>query len=256
MAADFQLLFDNYDLNTIAYLEFTRRFPNNEADLDITSHELVRRSGSVLTSTRHKDKIIALEGIITAPTRTSYEETMDELKYRTSAIERPLVLIQAGSMRSYVATKENIVEEHIERGNSRVNLAFRCSDPFGKSGDTTEESFVITTASSSIAHTFLGTAPLMPIITVTVGSLTGGTAKYIGIGNSSTGQQVQVTRTWTAADVVQFDLANKRVFVNAVETDYDGVFPFFYPNTTTATYADDLTTRSVTVKVQYVRQYL
>lgn len=259
LTADFSVNFDNFDLNTIPYLTFTRRYPNNEADLDITSHELIRTDGDVLTSVRHKAKTIALDGYILAPSRTAYEQTLDTLKARTSAIERPLVLLQSGQSRRYVATKENIVDEPIEGGKSHVNLTFRCSNPFGESSTQVVNTFNYSGnggATIAIPHTFTGTATAKPVFVITISALTGGTSKYIGVGNSSTGQQVQVTRTWSAGDVVQFDLFQKTVFVNSAAVDFEGVFPEFAPGRANATYVDNLTTRTVSVRMVYTEQYL
>ena len=254
--ADFQVVFDNFDLNTIPYVEFVRRFPNSEAERDLVKHEILRRDGSVLTSARHKDKTIALEGFINAPNRIEYETALDTLKYRTSAIERPLLIEQAGSPRVYIATKENIIEEHIEGGRARVNINFLCTSPFGRKGAQTEATETLTTNSTGLAHIFEGSALARPVFTITINSVTGGTAKYVGIANSSTGQQIQVTRNWQANDVVQFDTDSHKVYVNAAVSAYDGVFPSFTPDAAHAVYVDNLTTRNVTVKLVYTAQYL
>lgn len=254
--SDFTVLFDNFDLNSIPYVEFVRRFPNNEADKTLITHELIRRPGSVLTSVKKGSKSIPLEGFITAPSREAYEQAMDILKFRTEGIEKALIIGQAGSNRKYTATKENLIEEHISAGNTRINLAFRCSDPFGKSDILTVATQTVTSAPAGLTHIFEGTAEVRPIFTVTINSLTGGTNKFVGIGNSSTGQQVQVQRTWTAGDIVQFNCDTKKVYVNGAISDYNGVFPVFYPAVASAYYTDNLTSRNSTVEVNYAKQYL
>lgn len=254
--ADFQVLFDNFDLNSIGYVEFVRRFPNVEASYELVTHDLIRRAGAVLTSVKHGQKVITLKGHIIAPTRIAYEEALDELKFRTSSIQRNLVLNQAGTNRVYVATKESITEEHLEAGKSNIELAFRCADPYGRSETLENSSEVVTTTPGALAVYFSGTAEVLPVFTITFNSLTGGTTKYVGIGNSTTGQQVQVTRTWTAGDVLRIDTDLKRIYVNGVLSDYSGVFPVFAPYSETSYYYDNLTTRNVTVEVSYAKQYL
>lgn len=254
--ADFQVLFDNFDLNSISYVEFSRRFPNNEAPRDLLTHDLVRRPGSVLTSIKIGERSIPLEGYINAPSRTAYEQSYDELKFRTSGIEKPLIIIQGGETRKYTATKENLIEEHIEAGKTKLNLSFRCVDPYGKASVLTAATQVVTAAPDSLSHVFLGTAEVMPIVVYTLGTISTGTNKTIGFGNSRTGQQVQVTRNWTAGDVVSFDCDKKRAYVNGAVSDYSGVFPVFYPGNASAYYTDDLTSRSVTTELSYAKQYL
>lgn len=253
---DFQVLFDNFDLNTIGYLDFNRRFPNDEPKINIVSHDLLRRPGAVVTSVRHGEKKITLEGYIIAPTRIAYEEAFDELKFRTSVSQRPLVISQAGANRVYIATKEAIIEEHIEAGKSKVSIVFNCANPYGKSEILTTSSEVLTATPNNIAVSYEGTAEARPVFTVTFNSVTGGTSKYVGIGNATTGQQIQTTRNWTAGDVVRFDTDLKRVYVNTVLTDYSGVFPSFSPFSESSYYYDNLTTRNVTVEVSYAKQYL
>lgn len=253
---DFTVMFDNFDLNTIPYVFFTKRNPNDEANIKMTSHDLVRADGSVITSVKHESKVIPIDGYIIAPTRTSFEEAFDTLKFKTSGYEKPLEIIQAGDSRKYTATKQNIIMEHIGDGKAAINIAFLCSNPFGKAISLTTDTFTATTTPYALSHTFLGTAVSRPTIKVTVTTLTGGTSKYVGIGNSYTGQQVQVLRNWTAGDIVVFDLESQKVYVNSVLSDYSGVFPEFTAQSSSAYYYDNLTTRSSAVELSYAKQYL
>lgn len=253
---DFTVFFDNFDLNTIPYVFLTRRNPNEEASIAITAHDMVRRDGQVVTSVKHGAKNLVVEGYIVAPTRTSYEEALDTLKYRTSGLEKRLAVIQAGSSRKYIATKQTITLEHIEAGKAKIAIAFKASYPFG-----TEETLTVVTGSASstpsaLGHTFLGSAPARPTIKVTVSALSGGTGKYVGIGNSSTGQQVQITRNWTAGDVVIFNMETQKCYVNGVITDYSGVFPEFQAQSADAYYYDNLTTRTANWEISYAKQFL
>jgi hypothetical protein len=253
---NFQVLFDNFDLNSIGYIDFSRRYPNEEAKINIISHDLLRRPGAVVTSVRHGVKKISLEGYILAPSRIAYEEAFDELKFRTSAAQRPLVISQAGSNRVYVATKESIIEEHIEAGKSKISIVFTCANPYGKSEVLTTSSEVLTTTPSNISVLYAGTAEARPVFTIIFNSLSGGTNKYVGIGNATTGQQIQTSRNWVAGDVVRFDTDLKRVFVNTVLTNYNGVFPSFSPYSESSYYYDNLTSRNITIEVSYAKQYL
>ena len=164
--ADFSVKFNNYDLNLIPNLEFYRRFPNNEAEIALTEYDIIRREGSVITDSKHKSKIITLEGYIQAPTRVAYEQALDELKFRTSGTNKRLIIQQGGSDRVYEATKENIIDKHIEAGKSEISVSFRCSDPLGSSALPQIDSFSTTSASFSLPHEFVGTAPTYPIISI------------------------------------------------------------------------------------------
>lgn len=253
---DFSVVFDNKDLNTIDYVHFTRRQPNNEADIEVTSHQLVRRDGRVITSVRRDDKMIPFEGYIVAPNRVAYEEALDELKYFTSGVERPLVIQQGGESRRYTVTKANLIVDHIEAGKARISLAFVASNPYAQSSNLTTFTLAnSTTSPAQIVHEFGGTANARPTVVITVNSGTDMANKYIGIGNSSTGQQVQVIRDWVAGDVVRFNFDRLDVYVNDVLSDYSGVFAEFQARKSHAYYYDNFTARDVSVEMYYANRY-
>ena len=257
MQNDFSYKFNNYDLSILPYFFPTSRLPNAMPDIDVQAIKLVRNSGAIVVSSSFGKKVITVFGYILAPTRQAYEQTLDELKWRLSAKQRPLVLVQAGAERIYTATVSSVAEGFIEGGKTFITMTFDCNDPFGRDGnlqDYTEPNF--TTTPKSIAHTFVGYADIYPQFTVTIVAATGSTAKTVNIGNSTTGQQISVTRTWTAGDVLVVDSDTQKVTVNGVVVDYSGFFPVFAPGTAYAQYSDNFTTRTAGVRVKYPKKYL
>lgn len=254
--SDFKVRFDNYDLNRIPYVEFVRRFPNEEVPSEIVSHNLVRQHGELVLRRRYIPKNVAVEGFIRAPSRTAYENSLDELKRRTAAIERPLVLVQSGDERTYIATKQNLIHEHFESGKAMVNIDFRCSDPFGKDDVRTVHEENITVASKVLDIEFGGTARSEPSFKFTINSVSDGGNGTMKIGNSHTGQTISVNRDFSAGDEIDVNSWKKRVMVNGVESDYQGMFPEFQPEQQTAAYSDDFSSRDVDAKVVYVKEYL
>ena len=102
--------------------------------------------------------------------------------------------------------------------------------------------------------TFLGNAPEQyPVITITLTAVTGGSAASIFVGNNGTGQQLTITRTWSASDVLVIDTFNRTVKVNNVEVDFGGHSPLFAPGAGTLGYVDTFTTRTFTISAVYAK---
>lgn len=255
---DFSLKFDNYGLEVIPYFYPTSRLPNSMPDIDMKTAQLVRSDGAIVLSSRFAKKVIIVFGYILAPSRTAYEQTFDELKWRLSGKQRPLVLIQAGSERAYTATCTQVAEGFIEGGKTYITITFTASDPFGRDGSNqTYDSGTFTTATKSFDHVFQGYASVLPKMTITISALSGGTSKTVTVGNGVTGQQIQVTRTWTAGDVLVVDSDSQRVTVNGVVVDFTGFFPAFQPGTAYAGYSDNFTTsRTARTVIEYPKKYL
>lgn len=253
---DFSVTFDNYSLGSIPNLTLVRRFPNSLPRMVIETEDIVRRDGQIVVSRRYQNKAIVIEAIILAPSRQAYEETMDELKYRLSPTERPLRLTQAGNSRYYTATLRSLSEDFIEAGKAQVTIEFQASNPFGRDGTTTVEQYVNTLASYNFTTTFAGSSRVYPVFRATLTAVTGGTAKTMLFGNSDTGQFVSITRDWVANDTVYINTENGDVSVNGLPEEYTGVLPYFEARSNAAYYTDDFTTRTVTLRLEYVKQYL
>ena len=130
MENDLEIWFNGYNLNLIPNVFFTRTRTNTDIPIKTNSYELIRQDGSVITSVKKTVKNIDFEGYILAPNKYAYEEAIDLLKYRTSATERTLSIIQAGAERRYTVSKNNLIEQYLGNGKGEISLSFLCSDPF------------------------------------------------------------------------------------------------------------------------------
>lgn len=256
MENDLEIWFNGYNLNLIPNVYLTKTSTNTDIPIKTNSYELIRQDGSITTSVKKTVKNIDFSGFILAPNKYAYEEAIDLLKYRTSATERTLSIIQAGSERRYTVSKSNLIEQYIGYGKGEISLSFLCSDPFGRATNLTAADFTITDSPASLEHEFLGSALAKPVFALTINSGTGTTGKYLGVGNGNTGQQVQILRNWTAGDTVVFNTDLKKAFVNDQPSDYNGVFPEFLPYQGTAYYYDNFTTRNVSVSLSYVKRFI
>ena len=254
---DFVINFDNYDLGLIAWFTPTSRLPNNMPDIDLKAIQLVRSDGGIVVSRQFTKKIIEVYGYILAPSRQSYEEAIDQLKWKLSVKQRPLIITQSGAERIYTASCTALSDGFIEAGKSFISITFECNDPFGKDAfSTIYTSGTLTAATNSVSYVFEGYVDVLPRITTTFTAVAGAANKSVYIGNRITGQEIMITRSWSNADVLVVDSDIQQVLVNGVSVDYTGFFPVFEPGTAYLQYRDDFTTRSIIVGVEYVKKYL
>lgn len=141
---------------------------------------------------------------------------------------------------------------------ANFTVTFSTSQAFGQATttDTIVNTSGITTSSANYTHTFLGNAPfLAPVVTVTLASVTDASGGNIVIGNNATGQQITVTRTWAATDILIIDSSQKTVTVNGSPVDFSGAFPIFSTGSQILTYLDNLTARNYSINAVYYPLY-
>ena len=135
----------------------------------------------------------------------------------------------------------------------------------GAAANTFNNAISLTGNNLAFPFTVLGTAPFqLPIITITFSAI--GSAPVSGtvsIGNNSTGQQLNITRTWSATDVLIIDTSlstNTPVTVNGTAAPFIGAFPAFFSSITgtagTLTYSDTFASRTFTIAALYYKYYL
>ncbi len=92
---------------------------------------------------------------------------------------------------------------------------------YGRAQSKTTQSYTGKTAALSETIAVTGTAPPAPKITVTINSVTNGTAIAITVGSDT----ITLTRTLAASDVIVVDADTLEVTVNGTTVDYDGIIP-------------------------------
>lgn len=207
-------------------------------------------------------KSITVTGRLVSDTISNLDALIDTFKSYFTVQGANLDIGYATSTRRYICTPES---PQISRPKGLAyadfTVVFDCTQPFGQdtSTSTAWSASAVTTNTSSNTYTFTGTAPFqIPVTTITVNSVTDATGGYIAFGNNSTGQQVQVTRTWVAGDVLVIDPTNQTtpVTVNGTAVEFSGAFPVFPPGSGTMTYLDNLTARNFNISVVYYPLYI
>ena len=228
--------------------------------IDAKPMALSHTSQSRIPYVSYPSKEITISGKVTGSSVADLDSKLDTFRGYLVGKDKNLDIAYAGSTRRYIATPTAV---RIDRpgGLSFANfqVTFLCSQPFGQatSDNTVLSATGRTSSSYNDSYSFPGSAPEQrPKWTITLTALTGGTDKYIAVGNNATGEQIKITRTWATNDVVEIDSANKTVKVNGTEVDFEGAFPLFGNGSQTLTYLDNLTTRTFNITVVNTPLYL
>lgn len=255
----FPIYFNNIRLDEIEYIQFTNRLPHSIPRRKINSRSLVNTDGGKLISADFDMREVIIEGVIIAPLRETAELARDELLLNLTAKEKPLKIDQGGSERVYTATMQNITFSEAKGGYIPFSINFICSDPFGYNEQSTDIAMgsAITAFYGEKTFNILGNYKALPLITLTLSSLSGATGATITLTDADTGESIAVTRDWSNSDVLEIDNFNKTLKVNNTEVDYIGKFLSFKPGTARKlVYEDTFTGRSITFLFNYTKRYI
>lgn len=258
---NYSAIFNDIDLTTISGLTVLKTNPYRPTKRNVSVSDLVRSNKSKINSAFYNEKTISVTVEITRNTRALMESSLDSLMALLQPIDKTLVLSQSGGLRKYYCTYEdNIVNEDAEGGSYiELELIFRCSDRFGYD---INPSLLLqfsgyTSNYRSDQLTFGGSALWqVPVITLTFSALTSGTTKTVTIGNGNTGQNLVVTRTWVAGDVISVDAYNRSVTVNNAEVAFTGAIPEFNKGFGYWYFSDTLGSRTVAGRLTCVNRYV
>lgn len=219
---------------------------------------LANRNGSVLVQSQLGTKPIVLEGYYIGATAVSAQIMYDTLAQVLNRQERLLIVPHSGSTRKYTATPENIVIQEPD-GLNRLTFSLEFVVPTGSSysdASTSLVNSVVTTASSTIPLTVLGSVVTRPMITITFTTVTGGIGKTVTIRNARDFIGLTFTRNFVSGDVIIIDSDKFQIYVNGVLTEPVGRLPTWQPGSGSLFYSDTFTTRSVSILATYMSKHI
>lgn len=243
-------------------LMITSVLPNRFPNRTLNSNQVANSDKSVMNAAYYKDKKINVLAEIGRDTRQLLDASIDILYGILQVAEAALNADVGLGTRTWTATLDNVTISDQAGGHCSLDIEFQCSTPFGQ--DTTSTQLFdtsLTGATSNTPFVVGGTAYWQqPQITITLSALTGGTNKVVTVGNTSIGQAVSITRTWTAGDVIVIDSILKKVTVNGVEVAFTGAIPEWQGGITplagSMDYSDTLTTRTRRMVGLYFKRYV
>lgn len=251
--------YNDHNLNGITYVTIRKRKVHNLPKRSVNAIKLARRDGDRLITTEYGGKEVFIEGEIAAPSRNDMEIARDTLLAYLNTENAKLEFEQSGSLRRYYATMENIIFTEGKGGYMPFDIKFQIHDPYGYDPSATTITIsggAITATPTDKSITIEGSLPALPVITLTIGSLTGGTSADMRVTDPVSGLYISVVRTWIANDVLEIDHLNRTVKVNGTPVDFTGEFTSWAVGSGTFRYSDGFTTRSVTMTASYTKRYL
>jgi len=250
--------FNNIDLNLVPGITLTGFDTFRTPTREVNNYSLAYENSSVTPSAFYTSKKINLRCVITRSTRDSFEQSLDTLRKYIDNREAVLRLPQSGAYRQYTATVSNIGISNVSGGFGEIDIEFLCSDPFGYATSSTTLLSVsgLTSGNKSYPITLNGTAKQLLKFTLTVNSLTSGTAKTVTVSNPTAGTTVTIIRDWAAADVLVVDPITKVVTVAGAPVEFTGNLSEWSPGAGFINYTDNFTARNVDISVIYTERYL
>lgn len=225
----------------------------------VQSEKLAEADGAIFVKTTYEPKTFKIEGYLKTDLVADLRPLINTFKAALNLEEQNFDYDDGSGTLRYIATARKVFISRPRGLNvAAFSVEFICESPVGAdtSGSTLLGFTAISTASVSTALTVGGSYKAEPLITVTIATVTGGTAKTVGISNDTTLRGISITRTWANGDVIEIDCLNKTVFVNDAVVEYTGQFPTWDVGPGSIAYLDDFTTRSVTLSATYTRRYL
>lgn len=255
----YDVSFDSIQLTSITGLSILDTDPYAPALRKLNIFDIARTNKGKTSSAFYNQRVIKVGVIIQRDTRALLEQSIDSLMTILQGLEKDLIVPQGVNTRRYICT---LLASRIKKFTNKtawLDLEFTCSEHFGYDIPLTTLLQVsgFTSGQKTDQLTVGGSAPWqVPIVTVTISAVTGGTTKAVTIGNDATGQRVSVTRTWTALDVLIVNAYNQTVKVNGVEVAFSGAIPEWAPGVGYLTYTDAFTSRTMSMTVQYYKRFV
>lgn len=249
---------DGVDISQINGVMITDRQLQAAPNIDISSLDLSRANGSKRVYKRYGTRKFSIKGHIIQPNRTLAEATRNELLGTLLNAGETLVITEYnGVQRMLYAECTNPVINEFTGGHATFDLGFTAYDPFiyDQTNTTAVSVSAVTTVPNNNSFTVSCTAPIAPVITVTVNSLTATGVQEVWLHDTVTGLGLTVSREWTAADVLVVDTFNGTCKVNGTEVDYFGTFPTFKTGSRSLKYYDTFTARNVNISMVYKARY-
>lgn len=222
---------------------------------------IANANAGVIPYISYTQKVITISGKVMKSTIPDLDNFLDTFRGYFRFQDRFLDIGYGSGTRRYIATATGVqVQRPGGLLHANFTVTFTCTQPFGQ--DILPTTLLSATGRTSSSYTDIitvqGSAPVqLPILTLTYTAISGGTAKTIIFGNNATGQQLRLTSTFVAGDVVTFNTVDRTVTQNGTLKDFTGAFPEFESGAQQAFYSDNFTTsRTFNYNLSYYRQWM
>ena len=223
-----EIVFNNYGFQNA---NIRTRFVKVSAPiLDLQKRAYPRAQGGYAETAYWRETHIVLRGTVKGSSRTDMETRMDAMRQNLSVFGGVLKIPWAGSYRYYECYAIGLDRMFQERDHFHMTMCpfeveLVALQPFGRDQirTTADVPTSITASPTVMGFTNAGTAEADSIVYLTL--VTAGTVSQITWENTTNGDRLIISASFTNGDQIVIDGENKRVTKNGVDIDYTGILP-------------------------------
>lgn len=224
----YQVSFNGYQLQNASFRTRVIQHTNIPTKL-IQTEPKARADGATVVDVRYGQRVIEVDGVMTAADRNSLVTLIDTMKLNIKDASGTLDIDYGNSTRRYYATVQtlDLPEDFYSISQVPYKITFVCADPFGYATNSGILSFAGQTALLlDTVITMSGSIDSDPVVQLTVNSASA--MALVTISNEDTGETIIISKpsgNFAAADVLLMDSKRKVVQINGSGIDYTGRFP-------------------------------
>lgn len=266
------IIYNSQDLSLLTGVSISGIDYNDMPNRQVAYYPLARTDGSKQIAAFFSDRQITVFGQIIATDQPTFESNRQSLMQYLVGQDLPLDIVIGTIQQRFYATVKSVIFTDPSSGsnNSTTNaglgvftIAFECSSPFGidpnkQTGLATTT--ITTTPSTQNLGSIAGSYQTAPYISVYLTSGTGfnTVSNYMKLTNVTTGKYIQITRAFSAGELLIIDAYTRQVYVNNAAVDFSGNLDLFWAigSGGQIKYEDNFSTRSINLTFQYFPRYL
>jgi hypothetical protein len=195
-------------------------------DRDFQTVDIPNDHGKIIRSDFWRLKRINIKGVLLGGSRSGLESLIFEFKKQLSYQGGNFDFKNDdGSFTRFFCTASNLAvdrSEHFMVSRANFDVTFDCLTPFGEATDYTANNYSVTELIFSEILVNDGNAVGKPVFSLVVSAATAITK--INIKNNTTEEEIEITETIAAGQIIIFDSEAKEVTINGTEVDFDGEF--------------------------------
>lgn len=219
----------------------------------LVSNQLANFNASAVTSALYKERKVHVIGALQRDGKSGLEQGIRDLQALLQGRNKLLVFNQAGTQTEYTATMSNLAVTERAGGYGEIDIEFICSDPYGYNVTSTTVATVTahTTNTKIMPYTWSGNVAQLPVITITINSVSlPSSTGTITINNSNAGQTMSIDAIFAAAGSLVINCKTKSVTYNSAAVDFTGPIPE-WTGSEEIKYSDNFTARNIDISVTY-----
>lgn len=254
------ITFNSYSLQSTSFKTRIIQHTNIPGKL-IQTEARARSDGQSVVNVRYSNRVILVEGHLSAATRDLLVQKIDEMKLNLDGISGTLDIAYGSTTRRYYGTvqKLDLPEDFFNIDNVPYSIEFLCADPFGyATGSGIVSVLGSTQFLQDLIVTVSGSATGQPTARINFTTTSG--VNLVTFSNETLGDAIVISKPgggyFQALDQLVINSETKQVFLNGSGLDYSGRFPTLEPPTAALRLALQAVQVNYDLIVQYVPTYL